>query len=55
MLGNLVRPVWGWGPGEIPGLHHATSCRAQLTAVSAFCELGYTAKHESCAYKLKLQ
>jgi hypothetical protein len=19
MLGNLARPVWGWGPGEIPG------------------------------------
>ena len=22
MLGKLARPVWGWGPGEIPGLHH---------------------------------
>ena len=19
MLGNLARPVWGWGPGAIPG------------------------------------
>jgi len=19
MQGNLARPVWGWGPGEIPG------------------------------------
>ena len=19
MLGNLARPVWGWGPGETPG------------------------------------
>jgi hypothetical protein len=21
--GKLARPVWGWGRGAIPGLHHA--------------------------------
>ena len=31
---KVARPVWGWGPGEIPGLHHEDMLSAFVTAVS---------------------
>lgn len=48
--GKLARPVWGWGRGETPGLHHATGGIAPSSVLSDLSSFLRVASSCSCCY-----